>query len=161
MQASLDWYFVPLIMNDSTVTDNYVVGSSLPDSAHGRRAFVYWRVRGINDYGLGPFSKAMFLFTPTSVDNTPAAPVSYLLSQNYPNPFNPRTGVRFQVSGASEVKFAVYDLLGRELAVLVNERKAPGSYEVSFDGSNLASGVYIYRMTAGAFTRTMKMVLMK
>jgi hypothetical protein len=99
-------------------------------------------------------------------------PKSYALSQNYPNPFNPKTGVRFQVAGVSEagvgnrgsgssVKLVVYDLLGREVAVLVDERKAPGSYEVSFDGSNLASGVYIYRMTAGSFTAVKTMLLVK
>ena len=60
---------------------------------------------------------------------------------NFPNPFNPRTGVRFQVSGVSDVKLTVYDLLGREVSVLVNERKPPGSHEVRFDGSGLASGI--------------------
>ena len=68
--------------------------------------------------------------------------------QNYPNPFNPTTGVRYQVSEVSYVRLAVYDLLGREVAVLVNERKAPGKYELRFDGSSLASGVYVYRLTA-------------
>jgi hypothetical protein len=99
-------------------------------------------------------------------------PDGFHLQQNYPNPFNPKTGVRFQVAGVREVgardqgsgasvKLTVYDLLGREVAVLVNERKAPGSYEVSFDGSGLASGVYIYRMTAGSFATSRKMILVK
>ena len=59
------------------------------------------------------------------------------------------------------MKLVVYDMLDREVAVLVNERRAPGSYEVSFDGSKLASGVYIYRMTAGSYTESRKMVLLK
>jgi M6 family metalloprotease-like protein len=83
------------------------------------------------------------------------------LNQNYPNPFNPKTGVRYQVSGVSDVKITVYDVLGREVAVLVNERKVAGLYEVNFDGSGLASGVYIYRLTAGSFTQSRKMVLTK
>ncbi len=83
------------------------------------------------------------------------------LEQNYPNPFNPKTGIRFEVLGVSNVKIAVYDLLGREVAVLVNEKKAPGNYEVSFDGSGLSSGVYFYRLTAGQFVETRKMILMK
>jgi hypothetical protein len=83
------------------------------------------------------------------------------LGQNYPNPFNPKTGVRFEVIGVSDVKLAVYDLLGREVAVLVNEKKQPGGYEVSFDASGLASGVYIYRMTAGSYIQTRKMILVK
>jgi gluconolactonase len=83
------------------------------------------------------------------------------LQGNYPNPFNPTTGIRYQVSGVSVVNLVVYDLLGRELAVLVNERKAPGSYEVKFDASGLASGVYVCRMTAGLFVQSRRMVLVK
>ncbi len=88
-------------------------------------------------------------------------PLSFALEQNFPNPFNPKTGVRFQVSGVSDVKITVYDVLGREVTVLVNERKTPGTYEVSFDGSGLASGTYICRMGAGAFVQTRTMVLLK
>jgi hypothetical protein len=88
-------------------------------------------------------------------------PTAYALEQNYPNPFNPRTGIRYQVPGVSDVKLVVYDILGREVGVLVNERKQPGSYEVSFDGSYLASGVYIYRLTAGSFRQSQKMILAK
>ena len=78
------------------------------------------------------------------------------LEQNYPNPFNPSTTITYTVagfgvqgSGASDVKITVYDMLGREVAVLVNERKPAGTYEVAFDGTGLASGVYVYRLTAG------------
>lgn len=88
-------------------------------------------------------------------------PTVFELSQNYPNPFNPTTGVRYQVPGVSDVKLVVYDILGREVATLVNERKAVGRYEVSFDASGLASGVYIYRLTAGSFVQTRKMILLK
>jgi hypothetical protein len=88
-------------------------------------------------------------------------PVRFGLLQNYPNPFNPKTGIRFQVPGVSEVKLVVYDLMGREVAVLVNETKAPGNYEVSFDGSGLASGVYVYRLTAGSFLQSRTMLLVK
>jgi beta-1,2-mannobiose phosphorylase / 1,2-beta-oligomannan phosphorylase len=88
-------------------------------------------------------------------------PGAFLLAQNYPNPFNPKTEIRYEVSGISEVKITVYDLLGREVAVLVNERKQPGSYEVSFDASGLASGVYMYRMQAGNFVQSRRMLLLK
>jgi len=91
----------------------------------------------------------------------PEVPRSFSLAQNYPNPFNPTTGVRFQVPGVSDVKLVVYDLLGREVAVLVNEKKAPGTYKVSFDASGLASGVYIYRLTAGSFTQAKQMLVVK
>jgi hypothetical protein len=110
--------------------------------------------------------------TPSSVERTSRVPGEFRLEQNYPNPFNPKTGIRYQVPGVREagtgdqgsggsVKLVVYDLLGREVAVLVNERKPPGSYEVSFDANGLASGVYIYRFTAGTYVASRKMMLMK
>jgi hypothetical protein len=91
----------------------------------------------------------------------PSPPLEYRLEQNYPNPFNPKTGIRYQVPGVSNVKVVVYDVLGREVALLVDEKKSPGTYEVHFDGSGLASGVYVYRLTAGDFVDSKKLVLLK
>jgi parallel beta-helix repeat protein len=88
-------------------------------------------------------------------------PREFALLQNYPNPFNPRTAVRSQLPVASWVRLVVYDLLGREVAVVVNERRAAGRYEDIFDASGLASGLYIYRLVAGLFTASRVMVLMK
>jgi GH35 family endo-1,4-beta-xylanase len=93
--------------------------------------------------------------------NSGEAPEVFALSQNYPNPFNPTTVIRYQIPVASDVKLAVYDVLGREVSVLVNEKKAPGSYEARFDGSGLSSGVYLYRLVAGSFALSRKLVLMK
>jgi hypothetical protein len=81
--------------------------------------------------------------------------------QNYPNPFNPATSVKYQISEASLVSIKVYDLIGREVAILVDEVKQPGVYQVSFRGENLASGVYFYKMTAGEFSSVRKMNLLK
>ncbi len=83
------------------------------------------------------------------------------LYQNYPNPLNPTSDIRYQISEFRHVRLVVYDLLGREVAVLVDERKAPGSYEIQFDGSGLASGVYVYRLTAGRFEQTRTMILIR
>jgi hypothetical protein len=80
---------------------------------------------------------------------------------NYPNPFNPKTGIRYQVPGVSDVRLVIHDVLGREVAVLVNERKLPGRYEVTFDGSALSSGLYICHLTAGSYAHSMKMLLVK
>jgi hypothetical protein len=93
----------------------------------------------------------------------PPAPVpgSYALSQNYPNPFNPGTEIRYQISGVSPVKLVVYDMLGRTVAVLVDETKEPGTYSVRFDASSLSSGVYMYRLEAGSYTATRRMMLLK
>ena len=97
----------------------------------------------------------------TGVEITPVLPQAMKLEQNYPNPFNPNSTIRYQISDIRQVKLAVSDLLGREVAVLVNERKAPGNYEVMFDGTGLASGVYLYRLTAGGFVETRTMLLLK
>lgn len=86
-------------------------------------------------------------------------PATYALAQNYPNPFNPATRIEFRTPKSAFVSLKVYDLLGQEVAALVNGERPPGSYEVLFDASGLASGVYIYRLTAGSFVQTRKMVL--
>jgi hypothetical protein len=88
-------------------------------------------------------------------------PREFALFPNYPNPFNPNSDIRIQISEFSIVRLAVYDLLGREVSVLVNEAKAPGTYTVRFDGSHLASGVYICRMTAGEYVASRKMLLIR
>ena len=89
------------------------------------------------------------------------APEGYFLYQNYPNPFNPRTVVSSRLPVVSNVKLVIYDLLGREVAVLVNERRAAGSYQDAFDGNGLSSGIYIYRLTAGTFVQSRKMLMIK
>jgi hypothetical protein len=93
---------------------------------------------------------------------------NFSLSQNYPNPFNPSTGIRYQISGVSDVRLEVFDVLGRKVATLVNERQAAGSYQTTFNASSLASGTYLYRLEAralgspaGVFSQTKKMLLVK
>jgi hypothetical protein len=88
-------------------------------------------------------------------------PKEYSLAQNYPNPFNPTTKISYSLPIAGNVKLVVYDILGREVATLVNEYKTAGNHSVDFSASNLASGVYIYRMEAGTFKDTKKMLLVK
>lgn len=91
---------------------------------------------------------------------------SFALEQNYPNPFNPMTKIKFDIkqeyrSKESVVKLIVYDILGKEVATLVNENLQPGTYEVSFNGSNLTSGVYFYKLTTGDFIAVKKMIMIK
>lgn len=88
-------------------------------------------------------------------------PSSTWLAQNYPNPFNPNSDIRYQVSEFGTVWLAVYDVLGREVAVLVNERKAPGTYQLRFDATGLPSGVYFYSLRSGSYTETKKMVYVR
>jgi CotH kinase protein/Secretion system C-terminal sorting domain len=91
-----------------------------------------------------------------------ALPVDFSLAQNYPNPFNPSTKITYTLKGSSIVRLSVYDLLGRETAVLVNnERKAAGKYEVTFNSTNVSSGIYFYRLQTENFVKTNKMVVIK
>ena len=99
---------------------------------------------------------------PTGINNNNnEIPTSYRLEQNYPNPFNPVTYISFSIPKAGNVKLIVYDMLGREVAALVNEFKQSGNYSVDFDASNLSSGVYLYKIEAGDFKDTKKMMLVK
>gem|GEM_PF-2207588 len=99
--------------------------------------------------------------TIVGVEDQQNIPTNFKLFQNYPNPFNPSTVISYQLSVTSNVKIAVYDILGREVAILVNEEKFPGSYEVKFNASNLSSGTYFYRLSVGNYTETKKMLLIK
>jgi hypothetical protein len=92
---------------------------------------------------------------------TQGVPREYTLEQNYPNPFNPTTTIKYSIPKAGIVRLIVYDVLGREVKQLVSEMKAPGNYEITFQGENYASGVYFYRLEAGDFTSVKKMVLVK
>ncbi len=96
-----------------------------------------------------------------SVVSEPTIVSNYKLFDNYPNPFNPTTKLSYQLSGVSHVTLRVYDVLGRELATLVDGDKMPGKYEVEFDGGKLSSGVYFYTLAAGNFLQTKKMLLLK
>ena len=98
---------------------------------------------------------------PVSINDEKVFPLKFELKQNYPNPFNPHTTIKFSIPELSRVILKVYDIIGNEVATLVNEIKAIGSYEVSFNASRFASGVYIYSLKAGSFVQTRKMILMK
>jgi hypothetical protein len=104
----------------------------------------------------------------TGVASATELPSSFGLSQNYPNPFNPTTRIQYTIGVASgqsavagRVTLAVYDVMGRQIALLVDETQGPGSYEVQFDAKGLASGMYIYRLVAGSFVQTRGMLLVK
>ena len=98
----------------------------------------------------------------TDVKETiPTIPTKFSLSQNYPNPFNPVTTIKYAISSEELVQLKVYDILGSEIATLVNQEQNAGSYNVDFNASHLASGIYFYRLQAGSFIGTKKMILLK
>jgi len=97
----------------------------------------------------------------TGVRRSEILPTSFAIAQNYPNPFNPSTTIRFELPRGLAVRLSVFDLLGREVSVLVNEKREAGVHEVNFDAAHLSSGVYIYRLQAGNFVQSKKLVLVK
>jgi surface protein len=97
----------------------------------------------------------------TSIEDEEAIPVAFMMDQNYPNPFNPTTSIRYGLPEAALVQITVYDLLGRKVAEPIKKRQMAGFHTFNFDASSLASGVYIYRITAGEFVQTRKMILVK
>ena len=113
----------------------------------------YYRLKQIDFDGTTEYSNI--------IEVTFGAISEFALDQNYPNPFNPSTKINYSIKEKSNVELKIFDLLGGEVATLVNEEKSPGNYEVIFDASNLSSGVYLYTIKAGSFVQTRKMMLMK
>ena len=101
-------------------------------------------------------------FLTVGIDDIQNAPITvYKLYQNYPNPFNPATTIDYELQEYSYVKLKVYDILGNEVAVLVEEEKYAGKHKIKFDGKNLTSGVYFYKLTIGGNTQVRKMILLQ
>ena len=121
------------------------------------------------DFSVTDKSKSNFSITNTTdIKENENKINNFVLMQNYPNPFNPTTKIKYTVPDAllpfgkgQWVRLEVYNILGNEVAALVNETKPAGEYEVEFDGSNLPSGVYYYRIQAGSFSQTKKLILLK
>ncbi|MCK5086317.1 MAG: T9SS type A sorting domain-containing protein [Melioribacteraceae bacterium] len=110
-----------------------------------------------------PQTQALYWFDAVviGVDDKTTLPESYSLAQNYPNPFNPTTMITYAIPEKANVTLTVYNLLGQEVATLVNEVKNVGTYEVNFKANQLTTGVYFYTIQAGQFTSTKKMMLIK
>jgi hypothetical protein len=96
-----------------------------------------------------------------TTDRTSIAPDEFWLSQNHPNPFNPSTNIRYEVPRESHVTLRIHNVLGQEVAALVNELRQPGRYQVQWNAENFSSGVYFYRLQAGDFVQTKKLMVVK
>jgi hypothetical protein len=101
------------------------------------------------------------ILTSVREEQTAELPNGYSLSQNYPNPFNPSTTIKYSVPERSRVTLTIYGILGNEIETLINEEKEAGSYAVTWSNQRLATGVYFYRLTAGKYTQTRKMMLVR
>jgi hypothetical protein len=143
--SGTSWAFASTGLTDTTV---YALAVSATNLYAGTLGGVWRR----------PLSEMIQTSVRTTADELPS---TFRLRQNYPNPFNPSTTIKFELPKSSVVRLSVYDLLGREVSVLVNERTDAGVYEVKFDGSALASGVYFYRMQAGSFVQTKTFLLLR
>jgi len=168
--ASADSYRIQ-ISRDSTFS-SYTIDSAgitlseftIPEGILGSYTWYYWRVCAENEAGEGPYSEE-WNFQTTLItaltSNTTEIPDQFGLKQNYPNPFNPATKISFDIPEVSDVKLAVYNSLGQEVAVLVNTSLQAGKYTYNFDASSVPSGVYFYRIKANEFVETKRMMLIK
>lgn len=159
IQIALDSTFSAIVFDTTTADKNL----KLSDTLEARTEY-YWRVNLTDSMGTSNYSAIGHFETGTGIDvvkQAPVVPKEFKLYQNYPNPFNPSTIVSYDVPKTSHVIITLYDVLGRKLATIINGTKDPGSYHATFNGSDLPSGVYFYRLQAGSFTQVKKMVLLK
>jgi hypothetical protein len=159
VQVAKDSSFQTLIVHDSTVTDTTKTVYGLPDST-----WYYWRVNGRNAAGTGPWSEVwkFAVGIPTGIRSQGnEIPEEFALWQNYPNPFNPSTTIRFSFPQREHVTLKVFDVLGREVATLVDGEKDAGEHSVVYNANGLPSGVYVFRLQVGQYVQQIKMEVIK
>ena len=163
-----------VLMHRVQVATDSAFGSMLADSLIGTvdslhvsglaiGTLYHWRVRYEHDLaGPSVYSAVRWFATVTTgIEDGSPTPVGFELRENYPNPFNPSTEISYHLPFTVHLSLKVYDLLGREVDVLVNEEKSAGSHRATWDAAKMPSGVYFYKLTAGSFAETRKMVLMR
>jgi len=148
--------------NDSGyVFHSYNIGSLVPSGSNIYIGFRQWVTNASVDGASFTLDLVKSTAMLVGVKNEKQVPSTFSLSQNYPNPFNPVTNISYSIAGKGFVSLRVYDLLGREVAVPVNEIKNPGTFIISYNASNLSSGVYYYKLQSGEFTDLKSMILIK
>ena len=149
----------------STIVANAVGINDTNYSVTGLQAntFHFWKVRAYNSFGTSNWSEVWKFktFNPLGIDDDELNPTKYVLEQNYPNPFNPTTNIRFKIPESGFTTLKIYNLLGQEVAVIVNESLVAGTYDFNFDGLDLSSGIYLYRLRVNDFSASKKMILIK
>jgi hypothetical protein len=139
---------------------NFVIEDTIGTIISPQAPMSYPRIK-MYDGVIYVLANGIYYFLPTDVKKEPEIPTKFALYQNYPNPFNPSTTISYDLPVRSRVKLVIYNLLGQEVATLVNGEQEPGRYNVKFDASGLPSGVYFYTLQTPYFTKTNKMVLVK
>jgi hypothetical protein len=136
-------------------------GSQYVDKKVEQAQTYTYRIKAYTNSAESEYSNEASLVVVVDVKKEEGTPTEYSISQNYPNPFNPSTQITFAIPKASRVTLAIVDALGRVRAVLVDGEKSTGRYSVSWNASNLPSGIYFLRLQAGDYTETKKMVLVR
>ncbi|MFZ1322391.1 MAG: T9SS type A sorting domain-containing protein [Ignavibacteria bacterium] len=153
-------YFIFTKLDTNNVSHPILNGWTFPGVTYDQKN-MHWPMYGhdryrTNQYGFIPPDEPIGIQPISNI-----VPDKFELHQNYPNPFNPVTNIKFDINKSTDVRLNVYDALGRKISSLINEKLQSGSYNVLFDGSNFASGVYFYKLDAGVFVQTKRMILLK
>jgi len=161
LQVSSDSLFLDIVLDIRIIQNGFY---SYELSAYSK---YYWRLRSENINGYSEWSQIRYFYTGiTKIEDDKNIIFKFSIAQNYPNPFNPSTTIKYQLPEISFVVIKVFDILGREVATLVNEEKPAGSYEVVFNAAQvsrpeIASGIYFYQLQAGNYSEIKKMILLK
>jgi hypothetical protein len=145
-----EWKSIGFVKGHGTTTFSHFYSYKDKDIPTGK---YYYRLKQIDFDGKAAYSSKIEAYI--------TAPIRFSIEQNYPNPFNPSTKIRYSIPVKQFLTLKVYDILGREAALLVNEEEQAGYYQVEFNAGNFASGIYIYKIQAGNFSDIKKMILMK
>ena len=152
------WAFLANRNGNQSEFIDYSIGG-LHNEAHTAEYRI--RAKDVNNHFSDYSSSVSINFSKFNKTNNGLVKYDFELDQNYPNPFNPSTTINYTIKTAGQVTLKVYDMLGTEVASLVNARKEPGNYSVTFNANNLPSGIYVYRLTADKFVETKKLILLK
>lgn len=158
LARSLDFSQNSIVVDVSGLVDtSYAVYDLRENALH------FWKVRAENEYGTGLYSDIWRFKTvnPSGLEDEGIMPQEFSLEQNYPNPFNPSTNIRFSIPNSGYTTLKIYNLLGQEIAELVNGFLSAGSYSFEFNASDLASGIYLYRLKVDDLSASKKMLLVK
>jgi len=158
LARSADFAVNTIVVNAQGITDTSIIVAGM-----NVNTFHFWKVRANNAYGTSNWSPVWRFKTvnPLGIDDEELMPLEYVLEQNYPNPFNPATNFRFKIAEAGLTTLKIYNLLGQEVAVVLDEFMNPGTYDFRFDAAGLASGIYFYRIRVNDFTASKKMILVR